>query len=107
MVLGTTEVISVQTTYAGRLVSGASCRLENSQGVWYATSPDTITIHRAYDDLNVKCEKAGLSTVVLTFRAEGAYGGFHSTAGDVSNGGSFRYPSLITIPMDGVVLYRQ
>ena len=105
MILGTTEVVSLETSYGSKLLPGASCRLENSQGVWYLTSPDTITIHRSYDDLNVKCSKEGYPTTVATFGAKEAYAGFAPSAADISQGSPYRYPSLLVVRMDGAAPY--
>jgi len=41
---------------------GASCRLTNSHGTYFVKStPDTVVIHKDYDDLMVTCEKDGKS----------------------------------------------
>lgn len=53
---GTSQVVSVETLDADRKVSGAQCSLKNPKGEYFVTTPGTVTINRAYDDLIVKCE---------------------------------------------------
>lgn len=60
IVNGTNQVVSVETLQQTGAMAGASCKPENDKGVYYVTTPGTVTVHRAYGDMNVKCEKAGV-----------------------------------------------
>jgi hypothetical protein len=67
IVHGTNQVLSVEARNKNQPIPRASCKLENGKGVYYITTPGTVTVHRAHDDMKVKCEKEysepGLATV--------------------------------------------
>lgn len=73
IVSGSSQVVSVETRDEDRPVPGARCKLANSKGTYYVTTPGTVTISRAYGDLSVRCDKedmeAGLATVKSTTKA--------------------------------------
>src|SRR5689334_1937200 len=69
IVSGTSQVISVETVHTSGNVAGATCKLENDKGVYYVTTPGTVTVHRAYGDMNVKCEKAGFDAGLATVKS--------------------------------------
>lgn len=66
-----------------------------------------MTIHRAYDDLNVKCEKDGMAMGILAVKSSteamafgnAIFGGVIGAAVDVGTGAAYDYPSLITVMM--------
>lgn len=58
IVSDTSQIVSVQTLSQATRVDGASCKLENDKGVYYGTTPGTVTVRRSYGDMTVKCEKA-------------------------------------------------
>ena len=52
----TNQSLSVSTTGC----PGALCQLKNDKRTWYvASTPGSVTIHRAYGDLTVMCKKEG------------------------------------------------
>ena len=53
---GSNQSISVKTISGTNDIAGARCALTNDKGTWYVTSPGSVTVHRSYDTLNVKCE---------------------------------------------------
>lgn len=56
MISGTNQSLSVSTTGC----PGALCQLKNDKGTWYvASTPRSVTVHRAYGDLTVMCKKEG------------------------------------------------
>ena len=58
MIGDSTQPVSIDTPNC----KGASCRLTNSQGTYFVKStPDTVTINKAYSDLTIVCEKNGKS----------------------------------------------
>lgn len=104
---GTTQVISVQTTKGGESLSGAACTLVNEKGTWFVTTPGTVSIHRAYADLNVKCEKEGSDPGILTVKSSTKgmawgnilVGGIIGAAVDMGDGAAYDYPPLLTVSM--------
>ena len=55
-----TQPVSIDTPNC----KGASCRMTNSQGTYYVKStPETVTINKAYGDLTITCEKGGKSAI--------------------------------------------
>lgn len=104
---GSNQVLSVQTTLGSYDVSGASCKLDNNKGTWYVKTPGSVTIHRSYDDLNVRCEKDGVEPGIATVKSSTkgmAYGnilagGIIGAAVDMGTGAAYDYPGLITVEM--------
>lgn len=107
IVSGTSQVVSVETLHTSGAVAGATCKLENDKGVYYVTTPGTVTVHRAYGDMNVKCEKpgfdAGLATVKSSTKAMMAgnivFGGFIGAGVDAASGAAYDYPALFQVMM--------
>jgi hypothetical protein len=109
IVTGQNQSLSVETRHNGSPVSGASCRLNNDKGTWYATTPGTVTVQRSYGDLSVRCEKekhepglavAKSSTKGMMF-GNILFGGIIGAAVDAGSGAGYDYPSLITVEMSG------
>lgn len=107
---GTAQVISVETASAGQAVSGAGCTLKNPKGEYFVTTPGTLTVNRAYDDLVVKCTKdgyvPGMASAKSTTKGMAfgnvIFGGVIGGAVDISTGAAYDYPSLITVQMRSV-----
>lgn len=107
IVNGTNQVMSVEARNKGEAVAGASCKLESDKGTFFVTAPGTVTVHRGYHDLAVKCEKdnlpPGLATVKSSTKGMLAgnilFGGIIGVAVDAGTGAAYDYPSLITIMM--------
>jgi hypothetical protein len=107
IVSGTNQVVSVETLHSGGNVAGASCKLENNKGVYYVTTPGTVTVHRAYGDMNVKCEKPGfdpgLASVKSSTKAMMAgnvvFGGIIGAGVDAASGAAYDYPALFQVMM--------
>lgn len=106
IVSGTNQSVSVETPGC----PGASCKLTNDKGTWYvANTPGSVTVHRAYGDLTVVCEKSGKnsdgvgavssSTKGMAF-GNILFGGIIGAGVDVGTGAAYDYPSNITVPMD-------
>ena len=113
IVNGTNQVVSVETRAPGGNVSGASCKLQNDKGVYYVTTPGTITVHRAYGDMVVTCDKPGLPTTTASFKssAKGVlagnilFGGVGAIGAgvDIASGAAYDYPVVLQIMMkDGI-----
>lgn len=107
IVSGTNQPVSVTTPTA----KGATCELENNKGKWYVPStPGSVTIHRSFQDLHVKCEKKGFkkaeknvssSTKGMAF-GNVLFGGVVGAGVDVATGSAYDYPTEIQLPMERV-----
>ena len=104
---GSQQSLSVKTIGKGHDVENASCQLTNNKGTWFANSPGSVTVHRSYDPLNVKCAKAGWPAGIVTVESHTKgmafgnilAGGIIGGAVDMSTGAAYDYPSLITVEM--------
>ncbi len=107
IVSGTSQTISVETKYKGDSISGANCKLENGKGIFFVTTPGTITIHKAYADLLVTCEKVdvpeGLARVKSSTKAIAfgniLIGGVIGAGVDAGTGAAYDYPQEILVFM--------
>lgn len=107
---GTNQVLSVQTQANGESVAGAECALTSNKGSWFVRTPGTVSVHRGYDALNVKCTKAGyqpaIQSVASTTKGMAfgnlLFGGIIGAGVDMSDGAAYNYPKLITVPMNPV-----
>ena len=107
IVSGTSQVVSVETLHSSGPVAGASCKLQNDKGVYYVTTPGTVTVNRAYGDMNVKCEKAempaGMAVVKSATKGMMAgnilFGGFIGAGVDAASGAAYDYPTLFQVMM--------
>jgi hypothetical protein len=107
IVSGTNQVLSVQARKGNDAVTGAACTLTNNKGTWFITTPGTVTVHRAYNDLNITCKKEGIDPGVAAINSTTKgmafgnllFGGLIGVAVDTGSGAAYDYPSLITINM--------
>lgn len=111
IVNGQNQVVSVETRYKGQALVGANCQLNNGKGTFFVTTPGTVTVHRAYDDMNVKCEKEGLNPGITAVKSSTKpmafgnvlFGGVIGAAVDAGSGAAYDYPTLITVIMEEAV----
>lgn len=104
---GQNQSLSVETHSEGKPVSGASCKLENDKGTWYANSPGTAVVRRSYNDLSVRCEKNGHEPGVTAAKSSTKgmafgnilFGGIIGAAVDVGSGAAYDYPSIIAVEL--------
>lgn len=102
---GQNQSLSVETLANGQAVAGASCRLENDKGTWFAISPGTVVVRRSYNDLNIRCEKDGHAPGVTAASSSTkgmafgniVFGGIIGAAVDAGSGAAYDYPSIITV----------
>ncbi len=107
IISGANQSLSVDSLSKGAKIAQATCTLTNNKGTWFVTTPGTVTVHRSYDPLNVKCEKDGLQPGMLTVQSSTkgmAYGnillgGVIGAGVDVGTGAAYDYPALITVLM--------
>ena len=111
IVNGTNQVVSVETRAPGGSVSGANCKLQNDKGVFYVTTPGTVTVRRAYGDMVVTCDKSGMPTTTASFKSSTKamlagniiFGGAIGAGVDIASGAAYDYPALLQIMMkDGI-----
>ncbi len=104
---GTSQDIAVATQNNGGAVNDAHCLLTNDRGHWEINTPGTVSVHRSYGNLTVKCQKDGLPDGLVTANSttKGAVAGNILLGGglgagvDVANGAAFDYPSSISVEM--------
>lgn len=113
IVTGTTQPMAVQTRLAsGQDVTGAHCRLTNSKGTWFVSTPGTVTIHRATTAaLSVDCSKDGHQQLGVSStkpKSKGMiwgnllFGGVIGVITDSVTGAAGYYPSPITVIMEAI-----
>jgi hypothetical protein len=108
-VSGTNQVVSVEARQSDqvRRVAGAACELSNGKGVYYVTTPGTVTINRSYDPLNIRCEKSGFEPgfAMIGSVTKGMafgnilFGGFVGAGVDMATGAAYDYPGSIRVLM--------
>ncbi|CAJ7239498.1 Uncharacterised protein [Burkholderia pseudomallei] len=76
---GTTQTVSMKTEKDTVDVAGADCVLTNSRGTYNVTTPGKVSVHRAKDDLSVKCTKDGEADATTTVKSS------HRTGAMVGN----------------------
>ena len=69
IVNGHNQSVSVKTTNKGADVSAAKCSLSNDKGVWYVSTPGSVTVHRSYGELALTCTMAGLPDGLATVKS--------------------------------------
>lgn len=107
IVNGHNQVVSVEAQHKGQQIVGAHCSLVNPKGTFYVTTPGTVTVHRAYDDINVKCEKEGMQPGMAAVKSSTKpmafgnilFGGVIGAAVDAGSGAAYDYPTLISVIM--------
>jgi hypothetical protein len=104
---GSDQIISVKARSGLTYLTGTQCKLTNNKGIWYVTAPDSVTVHRSYDDLNVKCEHDGYiaNTGSAPSSTRGmaygniVFGGVIGAAVDMGTGSAYDYPSPIIVEL--------
>jgi hypothetical protein len=110
IVNGNNQVVSIEARHKGQQVTGAACKLDNGKGTFFVTTPGTVTVHRSYDDMNVKCEKEGMQTGIAAVKSSTKpmafgnliFGGVIGAAIDAGSGAAYDYPSLITVILEEI-----
>lgn len=113
IVTGTTQSMAVETRMvSGQDIMGAHCRLTNSKGTWFVTTPGSVTIHRAsVSPLSVNCTKENHQQLGVSStkpKSKGMtwgnllFGGVIGVITDGVTGAAGYYPSPITVIMKAV-----
>lgn len=104
---GTSQPLSVETRMKGASVAGANCKMVNDKGVWFVTTPGSVTVHRSGTDMSVTCSKEGIAPGLGSIKSSTKgmafgnilFGGPIGAGVDIANGSAFDYPPLIQIEM--------
>ena len=98
------DVISISTPYCLE----ARCILHKKEGEYITTitTPETVTIDRAYADLYIACEKSGIGEEIrVESKASWVWGNFLfgwliGWAIDATTGAGYKYPEEIRHPLE-------
>lgn len=104
------QPISVQAMKSGAQVSGATCELTNDKGSWYVTTPGSVTVHKAFGDMSIKCQKESIDPALTTAKSSAnglvfgniLFGGLIGLAVDMGTGAGYDYPNVVTVLMDSM-----
>lgn len=89
--------------------AGAACILSNSRGSWTVATPGTVSVHRAKDDLNIRCSKDGERDITAAVKSKTrtgtivgnvvllGVGALVLDGVDKANGSAYVYPETITV----------
>jgi hypothetical protein len=107
IVSGTNQSVSVETRANADPVVGATCKLTNNKGTWFVTTPGSATVHRSFEDLQIRCDKEALDPAISSVKSSTKgmafgnilFGGLIGAGVDISTGAAYDYPVLITVPM--------
>lgn len=110
IVSGTNQSITVETRYNGSLVANANCEINNNKGKWWVKTPGSVTVHRSYGPLHIKCTKAkinpGMAVVHSSTKAMAfgniLFGGIIGAGVDMKTGAAYNYPNMITLVLGNV-----
>lgn len=86
---------------------GASCEVSNDKGRWFVQeTPGSVTVHRSYNDLIVKCTKdQTVNVATVPSKTKGMafgnilFGGIIGAGVDASTGAAYDYPTEINVPL--------
>lgn len=112
IVSGTNQIVSVETLQATGKVDGATCKLQNDKGVYYVTTPGTVTVRRAYGDMTVRCEKPGMEAGIASIKSSTkgmafgnvVFGGVIGAGVDMASGAAYDYPNLFQVMMGPAIV---
>lgn len=103
---GTQQQVAVNTG----TVKDAKCTLSNSKGIWTVNNtPGDIKIKRGPHPLQVTCLKNGYAPKTLIFKSKvspmllgdiALPGGSAAAVIDYADGAAFRYPDVISVPLN-------
>jgi hypothetical protein len=98
----------------GQEVIGSTCKLQNSKGEWTTVTPQSVTVRKAFGDMNVTCQKGGaIGSKVVVSSAEGStfanilIGGGIGALVDMGTGNGYSYPDSFVVDMMGNVIAKE
>tara|TARA_B100000676_G_C17440136_1_gene513744 strand:+ start:41 stop:517 length:477 start_codon:yes stop_codon:yes gene_type:complete len=101
---GSDQIITVDTPNC----PGAQCKLTNKDGTYFINeTPGTVTINKSRSQLSVECSKgdnkdvtSSSSSVENMAWGNILIGGIIGGGVDIATGAAYKYPSLVTHPLD-------
>jgi len=107
VVNGHVQSVSVTTRNQSEPVTGAQCSLLNDKGMWYVTTPGSVSVQRSFGALTVACTMAGQppGTATATSATTAAVfgnvlvGGVIGAGIDVATGAAYDCPNVIAVEM--------
>lgn len=69
IVSGSSQIVSVETRHKDQAIADAACQLDNGKGTYHVTTPGTVTVNCAYDNIVVRCEKSPLQPGINTVKS--------------------------------------
>ena len=103
IISGQNQSLSVNTPGC----SPANCQLTNTKGAWFVTTPGSVVVRRAYENLTVACTKDGyvpVSSSVASSTKAMAFGnillgGVIGAGVDMGTGAAYDYPEVISVAL--------
>lgn len=100
---GTTQSVSLETSP----VDGAKCRLQNSEGSWFLTTPGSVVVHKTKHNLDISCKKDGYKDahvfLVPSFNFDTIgnvlVGGLAGITVDAFSGANWAYSTANIVPL--------
>jgi len=96
----------VQTIHDSKELVGVGCTLTNDAGIWFVTSPGSVSIHKSTGDLAIDCKREDVfGNQTLVSKSNGAVWGNVLLGGgigyivDRNTGAGFDYPATVTVMM--------
>ena len=93
---------------SSKVVKGAFCTLTNAKGQWFAESPSSVLVQKAFGDMEVSCKLGDSYGKLVLSSSSNAniwgnllYGGPIGAAIDSGTGAGFNYPPTVTVNMSG------
>ncbi len=108
IVSGQNQSVSVETrTRQGQSLLGANCKLTNDKGIWFVTSPGSVSVRRSYEDMLINCDKEGQEPGIASAKSSTKamafgnilFGGIIGGGVDAATGAAYDYPTLFTVVM--------
>jgi hypothetical protein len=101
---GTTQTVTIESSPK----QGAKCDIGNGKGTWQvASTPQAITVARAYADLSISCRHpdGSFGSMVVPSATKGVIIGTAILTGavgvvaDVASGAAYDYPTVVTVAL--------
>lgn len=107
IVSGVNQSVTVEARQDSKSINDAQCELTNNKGSWYVKTPGSVTVHRSYGPLKIKCTKEKVESGIATVHSKTKgmafgniiFGGIIGAGVDMKTGAAYNYPNLISIIM--------
>jgi hypothetical protein len=105
IISGRNQSVTVTSTTSNNLsIDNSKCKLTNSKGSWYSTTPNSIFIRKSWGDMTIECSNNYLKGS-KTFKSKHEaivwgniiFGGLIGWAIDAGTGSGFSYPQTMNV----------